>query len=57
MLRNLFGGVAKMAGGRSVHLLRKPEETCVRDQVIPVLGLFKTTESHLGTWDVFLRVF
>jgi len=28
----------------------------VRDQVIPVLVLLQSTESHLGTWDVLLRV-
>ena len=30
---------------------------CVRDQVIPVLGLLETTEGHLGTWNIFLGVF
>ncbi len=28
----------------------------VRDQVIPVLGLLESTERHLGTGYVFLRV-
>lgn len=27
-----------------------------RDQVVPVLGLLQSTESHLGAWNVFLRV-
>lgn len=28
----------------------------VGDEVVPVLGLLETTESHLGTWDVLLWV-
>ena len=29
----------------------------VRDQIVPVLGLLETAESHLGSWDIFLGVF
>ena len=28
----------------------------VRDQVVPILSLLETAESHLGTWNVFLGV-
>jgi len=28
----------------------------IRDQVVPVLVLLQSTESHLGTWDIFLWV-
>lgn len=28
----------------------------IRDQIVPILGLFQTTKCHLGTRDVFLRV-
>lgn len=31
-------------------------ELFIRDQVVPVLGLLEATESHLGTWDVFLWI-
>ena len=27
------------------------------DQVVPVLGLLQTAESHLGAWNVLLGVF
>ena len=32
-------------------------DVCIRDQVIPVLAFLESTESHLGTRNVFLGVF
>jgi hypothetical protein len=46
-----------MAVGTLAEIVRLSGVVNVRDQVIPILGLLETTESHLGTWDVLLRVF
>ena len=54
---HLLGCVAEMAGARSVCKNRKPGDTGIRDQVVPVLGFLKATKSHLGTWNVLLGVF
>ena len=54
---HLLGCVAEMAGARSVRIIRKPGDTGIRDQVVPVLGFLEATKSHLGTWNVLLGVF
>lgn len=51
----LFGSVAQVPGQVSIDDGSR-RQICVRDQVVPVLGLLQSTESHLGSGDVFLRV-
>ena len=43
--------------GGLAGVLRFSDGVNVRDQIVPVLGLLETAESHLGSWDVFLGVF
>ncbi len=34
-----------------------PRQVRIRDQIVPILSLLQTTESHLGPGDVLLRIF
>lgn len=40
----------------SVRGRNAPQPVYERDQVVPVLALLESTESHFGAWNVFLRV-
>jgi hypothetical protein len=53
----LLRGVAEVPNEVIVsRISRLHRERPIRDQVIPVLVLLQSTESHLGSWNILLGV-